>query len=55
MNFNSGKFELMRCNQQADTVQYECKTKDCCNINRTKGTKDLGIFMTDGGRFHKKS
>ena len=44
----------MRCTQRTDTAQYEYKTIDCSHLNRTKGTKDLGIFRSDDGRFHEK-
>ena len=54
MTFNSGKFELMRYTQQTDPVEFEYKTKDGCNINRTRGTKDLGVFMSDDGKFHEQ-
>ena len=54
MTFNRGKFLLIRYNQQNDSVEFEYKTKDGSNINRTIGTKDLELFMSDDGRGHEQ-
>ena len=44
----------MRYTQQTDPVEFEYKTMDGSNINRTTGTKDLGVFISDDGRFHEQ-
>ena len=38
--------------QQTDPVEFEYKTKVGCYINRTRGTKDIGVFALDDRTFH---